>query len=286
MKNTLKILAIVIAMVFNQIVMPMNVVASDYEDDSEEVVFEFYDIDEEDENWEEFYEDYIDNEDEEWYDEDESEEEEDEEYEDEDEEYYEDDEDWEYEYDEEYFDDEEEDEEDYEEDEVDEEDEEWSDEDEDYEDEDDYDDEDEDWDDYDDEEEEEDNPEDDEYEYEYDYDFVPTYVEDEIASSCLNDEEQAREVAETYDFIFISYNDGVALFDTNGKDPLSFVNGDIELPSWLHFQLVVECEFEVVPVEPTDPIDEDGDGYAEGIAIGVPIDEINFGDFFEIGIDE
>ena len=283
MKNTLKILAIVIAMVFNQIVMPMNVVASDYEDDSEEVVFEFYDIDEEDENWEEFYEDYIDNEDEEWYDEDESE---DEEYEEEDDEYYEDDEDWEYEYDEEYFDDEEEyDEEDYEDEEVDEEDEEWSDEDEDYEDEDDYDDEDEDWDE--DKEEEEDNPEDDdEYEYEYDYDFVPTYVEDEIASSCLNDEEQAREVAETYDFIFISYNDGVALFNTNGKDPLSFVNGDVELPSWLHFQLVVECEFEVVPVEPTDPIDEDGDGYAEGIAIGVPIDEIDFGDFFEIGIDE
>lgn len=304
-KKTLNIFAIVVAMMFNQIVIPMNVKAyddvdeteivcyySEYEDDSEDSeVNEDYEeeyYEETDEDYEEAYseaevwEDWdiffgyteFDDEDEE-IDEDEDsdydDEDDDEDYDDEEEEDYSDDDE-----DEEYWDDEDE----------------WVD-----------DGDDEDWDD-----DEEDYPDDDD-DYVYEYDCTPTYVEDRLTSSCLNDSEQAQIVADTYGFTLISYDNGVALFDTNGQDPLSYVNGDIELPNGLYFQLVVETEFE--PVEdiyidpPTDDDDdnEEDDTYTDGTEIGVDISEIDAimdlidGDEpsdeieiveenFEIGIDE
>lgn len=292
-KKTLNIFAIVVAMMFNQIVIPMNVKAyddvdeteivcyySEYEDDSEDSEV---DEDYEEEHYEETDEDY-----EEAYSEAEVWEDWDiffgyTEFDDEDEEIDED-EDSDYDDDEDYDD---------------EEDEYWDDGEEDDEDEwvDDCDDED--WDD------DEDYPDDDD-DYVYEYDITPTYVEDRLTSSCLNDSEQAQSVADTYGFTLLSYDNGVALFDTNGQDPLSYVNGDIELPDGLYFQLLVETEFE--PIDDDDfelPTDDDGedDGYTDEIEIGVDISEIDAimdlidGDEpseeieiveenFEIGIDE
>lgn len=275
-KKTLNIFAIVVAMMFNQIVVPMNVKAyddvdeteivcyySEYEDDSED-----YEVDEdyEEEYYEETDEDYEEasSEAEVWEDwdiffgytefddeDEEIDEDEDFDYEDDDEEEYDDEED----------DDEDEDDED-----------EWVD-----------DCDDEDWDD------DEDYPDDDDDDDIYEYDITPTYVEDRLTASCLNDSEQAQIVADTYGFTLLSYDNGVALFDTNGQDPLSYVNGDIELPDGLYFQLLVETEFE--PIDDDDfklPTDDDGedDGYTDGIEIGVEPSEEIIEENFEIGIDE
>lgn len=271
-KKTLNIFAIVVAMMFNQIVIPMNVKAyndvdeteivcyySEYEDDSEDSEV---DEDYEEEHYEETDEDY-----EEAYSEAEVWEDWDiffgyTEFDDEDEDI-DDDEDSDYDdedEDEEYWDDEEEDDED-----------EWVD-----------DCDDEDWDD------DEDYPDDDD-DYTYEYDITPTYVENRLTASCLNDSEQAQIVADTYGFTLLSYDNGVALFDTNGQDPLSYVNGDIELPDGLYFQLLVETEFE--PIDDDDfeiPTDDDGedDGYTDGIEIGVEPSEEIIEENFEIGIDE
>lgn len=294
-KKTLNIFAIVVAMMFNQIVVPMNVKAyddvdeteivcyySEYEDDSED---DEVDEDYEEEHYEETDEDY-----EEAYSEAEVWEDWDiffgyTEFDDEDEEIDEDE-------DSDYDDDEDYDDEDYSDDEEDEDDDEyWDDEDEWVDDCDD-----EDWDD------EEDYPDDDD-DYVYEYDCTPTYVKDRLTASCLNDSEQAQNVADTYGFTLLSYDNGVALFDTNGQDPLSYVNGDIELPDGLYFQLVVETEFEPVDDDFELPTDDDGkdDEYTDGIEIGVDISEIDaimdlvdgdepseeiIEENFEIGIDE
>ena len=303
-KKTLNIFAIVVAMMFNQIVIPMNVKAyddvdeteivcyySEYEDDSEDSEV---DEDYEEEYYEETDEDYEEasSEAEVWEDwdiffgytefddeDEEIDEDEDSDYDDEDEDEEYDDEDDSDNEDEEYWDDEEEDDED-----------EWVD-----------DCDDEDWDD------DEDYPDDDD-DYTYEYDITPTYVENRLTASCLNDSEQAQIVADTYGFTLLSYDNGVALFDTNGQDPLSYVNGDIELPDGLYFQLLVETEFEPIDDDDDDfelPTDDDGedDGYTDEIEIGVDISEIDAimnlidGDEpseeieiveenFEIGIDE
>ena len=274
-KKTLNIFAIVVAMMFNQIVIPMNVRAyddvdeteivcyySEYEDDSEE-----YEVDEEYE--EEYYEE-TDDDYEEAYDEAEVWEDWDiffgyTEFDDEDEDIDEDD-DFDYEDDDE----------------------------EEYDDEDDSDDEDEEyWDDEEDDDEwvddcdDEDYPDDDD-DYTYEYDCTPTYVEDRLTASCLNDSEQAQNVADIYGFTLISYDNGVALFDTNGQDPLSYVNGDIELPDGLYFQLVPKTDFEPVDDDFELPTDDDGedDGYTDGIEIGVEPSEEIIEENFEIGIDE
>lgn len=294
-KKTLNIFAIVVAMMFNQIVIPMNVKAyddvdeteivcyySEYEDDSED---DEVDEDYEEEHYEETDEDY-----EEAYSEAEVWEDWDiffgyTEFDDEDEEIDEDE-------DSDYDDDEDYDDEDYSDDEEDEDDDEyWDDEDEWVDDCDD-----EDWDD------EEDYPDDDD-DYIYEYDCTPTYVEDRLTASCLNDSEQAQNVADTYGFTLLSYDNGVALFDTNGQDPLSYVNGDIELLNGLSFQLVPKTDFEPVDDDFELPTDDDGedDGYTDGIEIGVDISEIDaimdlvdgdepseeiIEENFEIGIDE
>ena len=279
-KKKLNIFAIVVAMMFNQIVIPMNVKAYDDVDETEIVCYySEYEDDSEDDEVDEDYEDY----EEEHY------EETDEDYEetyseaevwedwdiffgytefdDEDEEIDEDeDSDYDEDEDENYDDEEDEDDDEY-----------WDDDDEWVDDCDD-----EDWDD------EEDYPDDDD-DYVYEYDCTPTYVEDRLTASCLNDSEQAQNVADTYRFTLLSYDNGVALFDTNGQDPLSYVNGDIELPDGLYFQLVVETEFE--PVDDDDfelPTDDDGedDEYTDGIEIGVEPSEEIIEENFEIGIDE
>lgn len=292
-KKTLNIFAIVVAMMFNQIVIPMNVKAYDDVDETEIVCYysEYEDDSEDDEVNEDYEEEY---------------------YEETDEDYEEASseaevwEDWDIFFGYTEFDDEDE--------EIDEDEDE--DEDEDYDDdEEDSDDEDEEyWDDDDDDEEnewvddcddDEDYPDDDD-DYIYEYDITPTYVENRLTASCLNDSEQAQIVADTYGFTLLSYDNGVALFDTNGQDPLSYVNGDIELLNGLSFQLVPKTDFE--PVDDDDfelPTDDDGedDGYTDGIEIGVDISEIDAimdlidGDEpseeieiveenFEIGIDE
>lgn len=296
-KKTLNIFAIVVAMMFNQIVIPMNVKAYDDVDETEIVCYysEYEDDSEDDEVDEEYEEEHYEETDEDYeeaYSEAEVWEDWDiffgyTEFDDKDEEIDEDE-------DSDYDDDEDYDDEDYSDDEEDEEDDEyWDDDDEDEW----VDDCDDDW--YDD----EDYPDDDD-DYVYEYDCTPTYVEDRLAASCLNDSEQAQNVADIYGFVLLSYDNGVALFDTNGQDPLSYVNGNIELPDGLYFQLVVEIEFE--PVDDDDfelPTDDDceDDGYTDGIEIGVDISEIDaimdlvdgdesseeiIEENFEIGIDE
>jgi hypothetical protein len=297
-KKTLNIFAIVVAMMFNQIVIPMNVKAYDDVDETEIVCYysEYEDDSEDDEVNEDYEEEHYEETDEDYeeaYSEAEVWEDWDiffgyTEFDDEDEEIDED-EDSDYDEDEDEYEDY--DDEDYSDDEEDEDDDEyWDDEDEW------VDDCDDDWDD------DEDYPDDDD-DYVYEYDCTPTYVEDRLTASCLNDSEQAQNVADTYGFTLLSYDNGVALFDTNGQDPLSYVNGDIELPNGLYFQLVVETEFEPVDDDFELPTDDDGedDGYTDGIEIGVDISEIDaimdlvdgdepseeiIEENFEIGIDE
>lgn len=268
-KKTLKIFAIVVAMMFNQIVMPINVVTA--YDDADYDYEEDYDESEDEEEYDDSY------------DEEDYEEEYDEEYEDEseDDEDYFDDEEYEFEEYYEYIDDdsdyEDEEYEEYEDDESYDYDDEW------YEDED-YDSECEEDDECDEEEiEEEDNFEEEDEgctpEVVY-VEIVPTdkiviatseISEDKIIA-LVDSEDTALAIAEEYDFTLLEVNNFTAIFDTNGKNPRDYVNyygeGDEEMPDGIVFMF-----YWIVTEE------EVGSGDAE------PIEEENE-ENFEIGIDE
>lgn len=60
------------------------------------------------------------------------------------------------------------------------------------------------------------------YYYEQEQIFPEPYVENQVFTLC-EDEEHALKLAEEYDFTLESYSYGVAVFNTNGKDPLDYV---------------------------------------------------------------